>query len=515
MKSPVLFTALLLTLPALAHAGPVQVTNTLTGQYRLYRFGEEDRDRIGEEVGYGLLLDRLNVTAGAGGLSVTTRVDAMYFFDAPTDVFRDDARIERLTFAYRADELRFEIGDFYRQLGRGLLLSLRKEDEIGVDIALRGGELGYSGETHRASIFAGRTNPTNFDNVSEGFVRDADDIIAGAEYGLRRLGPVSLGVHGLYLGVAEPLLGDEPDSDVIAAGVTADLPDFAGVGSLYLEGDWQQRDFAGAISEGKAGYALAELFLGDWGVTLEGLYLDDFEVSGSQNSLLGNRFIYNQPPTLERIDQEVLNNSDVIGGRLRVDYALLDGDLLVYASGMYRITDPDELAEVTQIHAYGGVELDYDDASSKITLSGGWRDEDSTGRDEARDFKSMIHAEGDWLHALGGGWAAHVSTLNELRTRHSIGESASEYARGSTLVGIEQTDIGSLTVEYGYDTEDQSGDARNHFFAVIVDYHILPTLAAGALVGTQRGGLKCIGGVCRIFPEFAGARLQVVGAFDL
>jgi hypothetical protein len=32
-------------------------------------------------------------------------------------------------------------------------------------------------------------------------------------------------------------------------------------------------------------------------------------------------------------------------------------------------------------------------------------------------------------------------------------------------------------------------------------------------VGTQRGGLKCIAGVCREFPSFAGARLEVIGRF--
>lgn len=500
-----------LALPALAHAGPVQITNTLTTQYRLYRFVEGERD--GEEAGYGLILDRLNLVAGADGLSTFARVDAMYFFEPPTGEFEDDARVERLNVAYSIDDVRLEVGDFYRQLGRGLLLSLRKEDEIGVDVALRGGQLGYVGDTHRAALFAGRTNPSNLDTVNEKFVRDPDDLIAGAEYGLRGLGPVDLGVHGLYLGIAEPLLVSEPDDHTLAAGATAEIADLAGVGSLYLEADWQRRTLAGEETEGYAAYALAELYLGDWVVIAEGLHLDDFEISGSPNSALRNPFVYNQPPTLERIDQEVQNNIDVTGARLRVDHTFLDGSLVVYANGMIRIGDPDEAAEVTTLHAYGGVELDYDDESSRLNLSGGWRDDDRTGGEVAEDIKSMIHFEGDWLHALGGGYAIHLTTLNELRTLASIGE-ASDYARGSTLAGIEKSGLGALTVEYGYDTQDESGDARNHFLAAIVDWHLSDDLRLRALGGTQRGGLKCIGGVCRIFPEFAGGRLDLIGTFD-
>ena len=31
--------------------------------------------------------------------------------------------------------------------------------------------------------------------------------------------------------------------------------------------------------------------------------------------------------------------------------------------------------------------------------------------------------------------------------------------------------------------------------------------------GSQRGGLKCIAGICRWFPPFAGGRLEVVTRF--
>jgi len=251
---------------------------------------------------------------------------------------------------------------------------------------------------------------------------------------------------------------------------------------------------------------------------------DVFGVDGSPNVALGSPFVYNQPPTLERIDQEVLNNRDVLGGRARIDYTLFDGDVTIYGNGLLRKTDPGVTAEVTQIHAYGGVDLYYDEGSSRLAASGGWRDEQNTPPGgEARDVKSMVHAEADWQHAFER-WSLNISTLNELRTLASP-TGTDEYTRGSTLVGVEFgqnagwirsfADQLALTFEFGYDDQDESADARTLYYAGILDWTLDSRFRLRAQAGTQRGGLKCVGGVCRIYPEFAGARLDLVTTLDL
>lgn len=498
-----------------AWATPVRHTNTLTAQYRLRTF--DDGPNGEEEIGYGLLLDRLNVVGSADNITATARIDAMMFLNRPNDDFRDDVRAERLNMNFRIGDGELQFGDFYRQLGRGILLSLRKQDEVGVDVAVRGAQAGYTGETHRVALFGGWTNTSNIDSVTEQFVADPDDHLVGAEYGLRGLGPLQLGVHGLYLGVRDDLLPrDATDDGVLGVGGSVEVPDLIDIGSVYVEADWQQRRLVGNTEDGLAAYALAELFFGDLGLTLEGLYLDNWVIKGSPNSALSSPFVYNQPPTLERIDQEVVNSENVTGGRVRVDYNLLDGDLQVYANGMYRIADPGVAAEVTALHGFAGFELYYDDGGSRLGISGGWRDESQTNGGPLGDLKSMTHAELDWLQQLGSGWAVEVSSLNEFRTLRG-----DDYRRGSTLVSLGRSSLGALTVEYGFDTQDQSEGARNHFLAGIIDWYVVEhgevfdSLKIRAVGGTQRGGLKCIGGVCRIFPEFAGGRVDVQGTFDL
>ncbi|MFC1612127.1 DUF6029 family protein, partial [Myxococcota bacterium] len=68
---------------------------------------------------------------------------------------------------------------------------------------------------------------------------------------------------------------------------------------------------------------------------------------------------------------------------------------------------------------------------------------------------------------------------------------------------------GGLTIELGYDTRDP--EVQSYFVAGIVAVEVIEQLALTATVGTQRGGIKCVSGVCREFPAFAGGRIEIVG----
>ncbi|MCA9537752.1 MAG: hypothetical protein KC620_02620 [Myxococcales bacterium] len=504
--------ALLLTgAAASAQAAPnVRLTDSLTIERRVDNQNGDDGDD-----NYGVAINRLNLVGSDGGLSANARVDTIYFVNPPATQasegeYADDARLERLSVRYRLGDWQIQVGDFYRQLGRGIVLSLRKVDEVGLDLTVQGGEVAWDTKDHAAALFAGRVNAVNLDAVSQKFVDDPDDVLVGAEYTLRALGPLRLNVYGLYMGIEEPILASVSDDDhVFSGGLSAEIPDLFSFGSAYFEVDYQRRELVGETFPGKAAYGAVELFFGDYGLVAEGLYLDDFELRGSSNSALQNRFVYGQPPTLERLDQEVLNNKDVLGGRLRVDRYLLEGDLALYINGMYRITDQGESSQVDQLHGYAGFDLTYGEGASRLGLSAGYRDEKQPELSDP-DLKSMIHFEGDWLQAISGGWSLHLSSTNELRTLKD-----DDYARGSTLLGVEAAGLGALTVELGYDTQKEGDNIRQFFYATVLDWEAAEWMRARFTAGHQRGGLKCIGGVCRIFPEFAGARLDIITTLDL
>ena len=52
-------------------------------------------------------------------------------------------------------------------------------------------------------------------------------------------------------------------------------------------------------------------------------------------------------------------------------------------------------------------------------------------------------------------------------------------------------------------------------FSAMVKMWASRNLQVQATVGTQRGGLKCVAGVCRIYPSFAGGKIDIIAKHNL
>lgn len=476
-------------------AANVSVTDTLTAEYHVDNGNPQDDDD-----NYGVVYDRLHLVGGAAGMTASARLDLIGFYQAPSAAYRSDARLERVALEVPVGQLRLSAGDLYQQLGRGIVLSLRKADEVSTDVALRGAEARFAGAQQVARVFAGITNPVNFDPVSQKFLVDVDDFLAGSAYELQPASGLILGAHTLYTQPRERLL-DAIDRSY-NAGFYAELPALFDFVSLYGEVAAQQRELAGEPAIGLAAYGTADLRFGDSGLLFEGLYLDQFEQKGSRNTALQSRFDYNRPPTLERLQEEVLNNRDAAGGRVRVEHRFSTLDLLLFLNAMVRICDAGNPAELRQGHAYGGGEWYFQDGASRVATSAGYRQEQQS---DGMTRKIMVHAEGDYLQSLGSGLALHLSTLNELRRRDDF-----DYLRGSTIAGLEYSRVGSLSFEFGYDTQNPSPDVSSLFFAGMLGIDLADFVQVRLTAGSRRGGLRCVAGACREFPPFAGVATEIV-----
>jgi hypothetical protein len=491
--------------PAYASEGSLSATDTLITEYRADNKNEQEDDD-----NYGVVINRLNVDASSGDINGHARVDGAAFQQPPSDSYKHDLRLERLRLDLRTGDLKMTGGDFFRQLGRGIVLSIRKEDEIGLDRSIRGADLQYSSDIQQANLFAGHINPANLDAISQKYVRDPGDGLVGGSYELRAIEPLALGLFGLYLQPRERIL-DEVDYTQ-AGGAYLEAPALTEWLGLYLEGDAQRKMLAGEEQTGYAAYGTADARAGDTSLLLEGIYLvgytgeerspAGFEMRGSENTALQSRFIYNRPPTLQRVEEEVLNNYDAVGGRMRVAHYLESLDLEIFANGLLRYESHGQPDQIRQLHGWGGGELNLGGGPSHINLSGGYRDENQ----QSRQIKSMIHGDLDLLVAIIRDYALHFVSNTEFRTLERR-----DYVRGSTFYGVEYGRYGSLTFELGYDTQNPSDRVRRFFFAGILTCEIIDALKLSATLGTQRGGIKCISGVCREYPAFAGGRLEMVG----
>jgi hypothetical protein len=493
--------------PSSSTGTSVSATNTLIGEART-----DNRNRNDNDDSYNVLINRLTLVGTDGDLTANVRLDGIAFRERPrvagsTSGYRDDARIERLSVQARLGLLRATVGDFYRQLGRGIVLAVRKGDDNGVDLAIRGVELHYGSARHQLSGFAGRLNPANVDSVSQRFVNNTNDLIAGAAYEYSGLSGATIGLYGTHLRPDEQLVAGYQDR-TSSGGAFVEMPAVREWLSLYAELDTQVQQLAGRPSQARAAYATADIHVADTTVLLEGLYLDGFEQLGSNNLATGARLQVNRPPTLERIEDEVLNSREVLGGRLRFEQYVPDLDLLLFVNGVLRLNDFRDAHPLNQLHGHGGLELFYDHGRSRLGVSGGYRQE----RQRGKRIKTMTHVELDCLQALPRRLALHLTSVNELRTLRTVG-GHNGFARGSTFFALQRAGTGELTFELGYDNQDNSGDVRNLFYAGILTWQARDALRVRATLGTQRGGIKCVSGVCRIYPAFAGARVEIVGRF--
>lgn len=514
--------------------GGVRLTDSLTLEYRT----DNENGQTGDD-DYGAIINRLSIQASADQLTTFARIDTMKFVDTPTVPpgaadYGDSARLERLRVAYTLGDWKLTLGDFYQQLGRGIMLSLRKVDELGLDLAIRGGRVDYRGDIVELSTFVGRVNPAQLDQVSQRFVEDSDDLLTGGRLAVNTgfgpsIGALALdhrpATQSVSPAVADALGVSETDASQ-SVGMYINAPDLTEQISVYLEGDYQQRRVTDALSTGKAFYGTIDLLFESMSVLIEGMHLESYELLGSPNTALNTPFRYTNGPTLERIDQIVDNVDNLTGGRIYVEPFFMDGDLTPYINGMLRLNDPGLDSEIRQVHAYGGVKYLFDGGQSRIELSGGWREERHT--DDDRLFRGVRHAEIDYLQSLGDGYVVHLQSRNDLRQQEDPQDPDDpvDFVWSTTLLSVEKGGLWSATFEYGIDTQDKSDGVRQHFFAGIVDLHLdglvkhfgsgpIEPLLMRLTVGNQRGGIKCIAGICRDFPEFSGVRMNLIARHTL
>ena len=74
--------------------------------------------------------------------------------------------VEKWGIEYNGRTVEAVLGDFYVSFGRGMVLSIRKIDELGIDTTLRGGKLVYHEDRVAATLVLGVTNMQNVDEAT-------------------------------------------------------------------------------------------------------------------------------------------------------------------------------------------------------------------------------------------------------------------------------------------------------------------------------------------------------------
>ncbi len=492
-----------------AAATQLQVTSTTVVEQHT-----DNQDDATDNDDYGIVVQRLNMGAVSNGLEFTGRLDGVGFRNEPSKAYGSYLELERLGVVWHGEKVSLRAGDDYLQVGRGFLLSLRKNDEAGLDIAFRG--LGLEADTGpvHSRVFYGTSNIANLDALTEQSIVDVNDTISGA---VVTADAGSFGTLGLQTVAVSTRIGEgatATDGAFTGGGATWDLPAPTPWMSAYVEANMLQSEFYGLAENHQAALVSTNFFVGDATLTVEALTVDGFGIESSAQpavaglSATGATFLYNQTPTLERPDQEVLNAADARGLRTRIDYVVGDTGLSVYANALLRQQGQSEPVPTNQVHGYAGWEFSYGDGASHLNGSFGARDEQRDGAPVA----SMKHADLDWVQMLGGRVSIHANAKAE-DWKKGAGATENAYLRANAIVGVDLRGIGGVAFEYGHDDEKEGDGRRIDFFAGHLNYEISEAFTVRGVGGSQRGGLKCVNGVCREYPSFSGGRLELIARF--
>jgi hypothetical protein len=585
----------------------------------LYNF--DNRDTRANQVDtranddWGLFYSRINLLANGGAWQAGLRLDHAWFFrypnptqialdlvnsrppspggSAPPVYFRQkvqEAGVElsnryidwlypaKYYVSYASPSLELGVGDGYVAFGRGLVLSLRKLDELASDTTLRGARITARVRsdqvTLRATAVAGSLNPLRIDpasgrylgvdsSVTPGFVAlseagmpravssdfaantgncatfatcsYAPDQIFGAQLEVSRKS-AKFAVQGSLLERSTPLAEDVVRSAnrMATASASFELADLAGHGGAYLEVAIQDLHHAEPSTPkqnlGQAVYLSVNVLAGPLSFLFEGKhYRRFFPLLANVSPIRAREFstlAASAPPTTEAlfIDTEFESfNTCVSGGRLRTDLELSKLASVYAWLGYYESfaeSVANEACRVSKdtrnraLDSASGFELHSRDRRSKLDLSVGSR-VDNTDRPVATDagetqlFYREVYTRQQGALALGGPFGLEIQGWQ--RHRHqTIGGPGVPWTEGDELLGFDYAPHWSLAVGFSYDTNPAVPPT---YVNGQLGYRISSDSSLSLFVGQRRGALRCVGGVCRVFPPFEGAALDLTLRF--
>lgn len=578
--------------------------------------------------GWGQWLNRLNVQINWKKWTLGMRLDSVAYWNRPSDGgsldcmnpsnmnvcasnftdyssrWHDSIYPAKLWLTYQASGIEVTAGDAYVQLGRGMVLSMRKLDDLGIDNTIRGGKIQIQKDPFGVTVVAGLANPSRVDEASGRSLflpTSADpskpwqlraqsrgpqplmgsDRIVAAEIQAGRGSPLVLSTQLMHLtrcapyhydnkgrvtddvgsldafGAASscdakdvqnwltnPISGIRQSPEVAIVGQSLELPRLGKYGNIYVGGVMMHRTppflpngDRDANFPNLNGNGLYFSYSGTIGPVT-----NTFEIKSYRNfdPLFGSvdknpteyaNIAYTTPPTTEVITQDAMfgtYNTCVDGGRLRTDVRINKG-VMLWGQAIYAHTKSEQAAQcngegkiLTQpgqnenslqddvIDATAGIQWDFDKSRSYVYAQAGGRgDWKRDGGAYYRETQTR-YTISKWI---GGPFSIEFAGLHRIRWEQDQnvrdGE-AHTWLEGENYTALKIAPKWVLSQGFEYLTRI---GFPTYYVNGALTYKFSEKSNIKLLAGQQRGGLRCVNGVCRIFPAFEGVRAELTLRF--
>ncbi len=476
-------------------------------------------------------LNKLQLDASWGDFTAALRVDSALFGNTPVALASDvkltqllknryGSRVdfEKVFLTWSSRYLDVTLGDTYATYGRGLVLALRKVDEFGIDTTVRGLNATAHVGGFTINALGGWSNIVNVDPATGRTAPDPNDVILGAraEYRFGKWFTPGFDVSHVIYAQNSVSTGTNASHDTVTSlSGTLEFPHLGKFGNLYAELAGQRRVTSGTELWTTAFYASGSAYVGRLTLLLEFKdYRDYSPIPTSLDPSAAPEFwlsdFYTAAPTLERVQQLVLNNSNIAGAHVRASYKVNPNAVLFFS--MAGFVDRSYQTEIYD--PYAGAELRWNDGASRASFSGGYRrNQYAAGSvDPGNPFQTSWHVELDVNQHLTGPYSVELNALH-LAHRDRSGPTYLPYHfEGQAYLSFKRAEDWSVALGYEYFTS-QPDTIRSNYLNVGGSWHPLKNLLVRGLIGGQRAGIKCVNGVCRNYPGFDGARLEVVAKY--
>ncbi len=468
--------------------------------------------------------------------------------------------VEKLSLNYLGDHFDLTAGDFYINYGRGIVISMIKIDALGVDTTVRGLNLSYRLGGFSANLAGGVTNVVNTDESYGEVAPDPDDGVVAArlEYRVPRWFTLGVDGAGYFENPATKLIttyspgspttqsaisplgfgsitaqaeppGSQPPSlvDTGNFSVTLDLPWLGKWGKLYLEEVRQvQATYGGGESffstgtpgqasrsttNGNAFFASGDVFLGPATLLVEFKDYQQFyaPILSSLSSTMFSSFfqqnVYNNPPNLEEIFQEETATQFIFGPRARLDYQINEHFTPFVSFAWFE----DDTNQYDIYDAYLGLDANWQHHRSHASVSAGRRYEiyNKASDENGTTFQQEWWIQYDIVQVLGPVYSLELEGLQRgfdydpVLTGHA-------WNWGYSYLSLKRS-AWTATLGYEYNTQNPQlwrAENPNAGFSWIISDHY----TVRAFAGGREAGLRCINGICRVFPGFTGASAELV-----
>jgi hypothetical protein len=562
---------------------------------------------------WGVFYNRLNVRAASGALSLQLRLDSAWFFVSPDPTATGLELVDRrspdsgglsdrayfrgkvheagrelsnryinwtypakLTAAYRARRGEITAGDFYAELGRGFVLSVRKRDELASDDSIRGARISagrtLGGVSVRLTLLGGALNPLRIDEGTGRYLGVDSSVTPSylkvTEAGMPRAiatdfapatgscastltctyapdrvtaGQIELGIRPVKLATQASILLRQPalSPDIVRSAesittasqsVSAATND--GSLDLYAEGAVQKlsaRFGEPELDPGYALYASGTVTRLPFLLLVEGKhYRRMFPLRANVDTTGAREFsllAWSAPPTTEdpANDTEYDNfNTCVTGGRARGDYRLRTG-VSVFSSVAYYETFGESVSNdhcVTDARHRNRV---WDTAAGfeLASRSGDSRGKVSTGT-RFDDMDSAQNVPGGTTNVYYRELSAKYELSQRLGKDFTLELSGTHRRRRHVLTGAREpwfegehlTALDWSVWSFGAAVEYNTDPLPPTLYVNgTVRLRPTPQSSVALFAGQRRASLRCVGGVCQVRPGFEGLRLDASVSF--